>query len=95
MIYNMNLQEQISRIQLMMGVINEQTTGDINTIIKNIINKPVTLMGVEPIKTEVHKVDILNDGSLDIHFKNGQNMNISQQRFRSINLKIPLKFHLK
>ena len=52
-------------------------------------------MGVEPIKTEVHKVDILNDWPLDIHFKNGQNMNISQQRFRSINLKIPLKFHLK
>jgi hypothetical protein len=91
----MNLQEQISRIQSMMGVMNEQVTGDTSIMINKLKDHPVTLIGDQPIKTEIHKVELLDDGTIDIHFKNGQDINISQDNFRSINLKVPLKFNLK
>jgi hypothetical protein len=86
----MNLQEQISRIQSMMLL--EQVTGDTDTIVKQIINKPATIVGDTEEKTVVTKVNVKDDNSLDINFKNGYTINISQNRFRNLNLKLPLRF---
>jgi hypothetical protein len=86
----MNLQEQISRIQSMMLL--EQVTGDTDTIVKQIINKPATIVGDTEEKTVVTKVKVKDDNSLDIKFKNGYTINLSQNRFRNLNLKLPLRF---
>ena len=86
----MNLQEQISRIQSMMLL--EQVTGDTDTIVKQIINKPATIVGDTQIETVVKSVNIKKDNSLDINFKNGYTINLSQNRFRNLNLKLPLRF---
>jgi hypothetical protein len=86
----MNLQEQISRIQEMMLL--EQVTGDTDTIIKQIINKPATIVGDTQIETVVKSVNVKKDNSLDINFKNGYTINLSQNRFRNLNLKLPLTF---
>lgn len=91
----MNLQEQISRIQEVMGVINEQLTGDTIVLSKQMVNKPVILIGTKKEKTEVNKVKLLDNGTVDIHLKNGQTINVSQNRLRSLNLKIPITFHMK
>jgi hypothetical protein len=86
----MNLQEQISRIQSMMLL--EQVTGDTDTIVKQIINKSAIIVGDTEEKTVVTKVNVKKDNSLDIKFKNGYTINVSQNRFRDLNLKLPLKF---
>jgi hypothetical protein len=87
----MNLQEQISRIQSMMLL--EQVTGDTDTIVKQIINKPATIVGDTEEKTVVTKVNVKKDNSLDIKFKNGYTINLSQDRFSNLNLKLPLRFN--
>ena len=86
----MNLQEQISRMKSMMLL--EQVTGDTDTIIKQIINKPATIVGDTQIETVVKSVNVKKDNSLDINFKNGYTINLSQNRFRNLNLKLPLTF---
>ena len=87
----MKLQEQISRIQEIM--LQEQVTGDTDTIVKQIINKPATIVGDTEEKTVVTKVKVKDDNSLDINFKNGYTINVSQNRFRNLNLKLPLRFN--
>ena len=85
----MNLQEQISRMKSMMM---EQEEKELETIIKQVINKPATIVGDTQIETVVKSVNVKKDNSLDINFKNGYTINLSQNRFRDLNLKLPLTF---
>ena len=85
----MNLQEQISRMKSMMM---EQEEKELETIIKQVINKPATIVGDTQIETVVKSVNVKKDNSLDINFKNGYTINLSQNRFRNLNLKLPLTF---
>jgi hypothetical protein len=85
----MNLQEQISRMKSMMM---EQEEKELETIIKQVINKPATIVGDTQIETVVKSVNVKKDNSLDINFKNGYTINLSQERFRNLNLKLPLTF---
>ena len=75
----MNLQEQISRMKSMMM---EQEEKELETIIKQVINKPATIVGDTQIETVVKSVNVKKDNSLDINFKNGYTINLSQERFR-------------
>jgi hypothetical protein len=86
----MNLQEQISRMKSMMM---EQEEKELETIIKQVINKPATIVGDTQIETVVKSVNVKKDNSLDINFKNGYTINLSQNRFRDLNLKLPLTFN--
>ena len=85
----MKLQEQISRMKSMMM---EQEEKELETIIKQVINKPATIVGDTQIETVVKSVNVKKDNSLDINFKNGYTINLSQNRFRDLNLKLPLTF---
>ena len=85
----MNLQEQISRMKSMMM---EQEEKELETIIKQVINKPATIVGDTQIETVVKSVNVKKDNSLDINFKNGYTINLSQDRFSNLNLKLPLRF---
>jgi hypothetical protein len=85
----MKLQEQISRMKSMMM---EQEEKELETIIKQVINKPATIVGDTQIETVVKSVNVKKDNSLDINFKNGYTINLSQNRFRNLNLKLPLTF---
>lgn len=85
----MKLQEQISRMKSMMM---EQEEKELETIIKQVINKPATIVGDTQIETVVKSVNVKKDNSLDINFKNGYTINLSQERFRNLNLKLPLTF---
>ena len=76
----------------MKSMMMEQEEKELETIIKQVINKPATIVGDTQIETVVKSVNVKKDNSLDINFKNGYTINLSQNRFRNLNLKLPLTF---
>jgi hypothetical protein len=86
----MNLQEQISRIQSMMMI--EQLTGETEQTFNQIINQPAIIVGDTTEKTHIGSVNLKKDGTIDVKFKNGYTINLSQRNFRDISIKIPLRF---
>ena len=89
----MNLQEQISRIQEIMMI--ESLTGDTENIIDKVVNQPAILVGDTEEKTQVKGVNLRDNGTIDINFKNGFTINLSQKDFSEVTLKIPLRFKTK
>ena len=77
----------------MKSMMMEQEEKELETIIKQVINKPATIVGDTQIETVVKSVNVKKDNSLDINFKNGYTINLSQNRFRDLNLKLPLTFN--
>lgn len=93
-----NLQESIKKI------LREQTlTGDtksimsVDTLTNKLINKPVNLVGDVNTSTIIKNVNINTNGSVNIMFKNGMNVNTSLPMLRTFNvgIAIPLEFKIK
>ncbi len=89
----MNLQEQISRIQSMMMI--ESSTGDTENISDEVVGQPAIIVGDTEEKTHVKGVNLKDNGTIDVKFKNGYTINLSQKNFNEISIKIPLRFKTK
>jgi hypothetical protein len=89
----MNLQEQISRIKSMMFI--ENVTGKTIQNISKVINQPAIIVGDKTEKTNVTAADLIHNGTINIKFKNGYKINLSQKDFNEITLKLPLIFKRK
>lgn len=89
----MNLQEQISRMKSMMMI--ESFTGDTENISDEVVGQPAIIVGDTEEKTHVGAVNLKDNGSIDVKFKNGYTINLSQKDFSEITLRLPLRFKRK
>jgi hypothetical protein len=89
----MDLQEQILRIQSMMMI--ESFTGDTEEISNKVVGQPAIIVGDTEKKTHVWGVNLNDNGTIDVKFKNGYEMNLSQKDFSEIILRIPFRFKIK
>lgn len=78
--------------------LNESITGITPTdTVQQLINKPVKLIGDVNTNTMIQNVNVNKDGSVNITFKNGMNVNTSLPMLRTFNVgvSIPLEFKIK
>ena len=88
----MNLQEQISRIKSMMM---ESVTGDTEYLSSELVGQPATIVGDIEEKTHIGDINLKNNGTVDVKFKNGYTINLSQKDFSEVTIKFPLRFKIK
>ncbi len=97
----MNLNEHILRINSIIeqttltgGTSDNKVNNDtVLRLKKDLLYKPAKLMPLN-IDTHINKINPNDNGSVRINFKNGMYIDLSQDGFSALNLKIPLIFNL-
>ncbi len=60
-----------------------------------VVGQPAIIVGDTEEKTHVGGVNLKDNGSIDVKFKNGYTINLSQKDFSEITLRLPLRFKRK
>jgi hypothetical protein len=84
-------------------LVEQVSTGDtqsimsVDTLTKELIGKPVKLIGDVNTNTLIRNININNNGSVNIMLQNGMNVNTSLPMLRTFNVgvSIPLEFKIK